>query len=158
MAERLLFVTGKLAAPALRDTLGRAELPFDYDVAVMKITVAALMTTDWIAKRLEVPDAVTRIMIPGLCEGDVEVIGERFGIPAEKGPNDLKALPRWFGQEDARASYGERDIRVFAEINHVPRLTATRSSRSPATTATPAPTSSTSGSRSAATGSTRGRT
>jgi len=122
VSERLLFVTGKLAAPALRDTLGRADLPFDYDVAVMRITVAALMTTDWIAKRLEVPDAVTRIMIPGMCEGDVEVIGERFGIPAEKGPNDLKALPRWFGQEEARANYGERDIRVFAEINHVPRL------------------------------------
>lgn len=122
MAERLLFVTGKLAAPALRDTLGRAELPFDYDVAVMRITVAALMTTDWIAKRLEVPDAVTRIMIPGLCEGDVDVIGERFGIPAEKGPPDLKALPSWFGQADARESYGERDVRVFAEINHVPRL------------------------------------
>ncbi len=50
VSERLLFVTGKLAAPALRDTLGRADLPFDYDVAVMKITVAALMTTDWIAK------------------------------------------------------------------------------------------------------------
>ena len=122
MSERLLFVTGKLAAPALRDTLGRADLPFDYDVAVMKITVAALMTTDWIAKRLDVGDAVTRIMIPGMCEGDVEVIGERFGIPAEKGPNDLKAIPRWFGQEEARASYGERDVRVFAEINHVPRL------------------------------------
>ena len=122
MSERLLFVTGKLAAPALRDTLGRADLPFDYDVAVMRITVAALMTTDWIAKRLEVPDAVTRIMIPGMCEGDVEVIGDRFGIPAEKGPNDLKAIPRWFGQEEARANYGERDIRVFAEINHVPRL------------------------------------
>jgi dihydropteroate synthase-like protein len=122
LSERLLFVTGKLAAPALRDTLGRAELPFDYDVAVMKITVAALMTTDWIARRLEVPDAVTRIMIPGMCEGEVDVIGERFGIPAEKGPADLKALPSWFGQADARAAYGERDIRVFAEINHVPRL------------------------------------
>ena len=45
MADRYLFVTGKLAAPALRETLRRAELPFDYDVAVMKITVAALMTT-----------------------------------------------------------------------------------------------------------------
>jgi dihydropteroate synthase-like protein len=122
LSERLLFVTGKLAAPALRDTLGRAELPFDYDVAVMRITVAALMTTDWIAKRLDVPDQVTRIMIPGMCEGDVGVLSERFGIPAEKGPADLKALPSWFGQEDARAGYGERDIRVFAEINHVPRL------------------------------------
>ena len=86
MADRYLFVTGKLAAPALRETLRRAELPFDYEVAVMKITVAALMTPDWIAKRLEVPEGVTRIMIPGLCEGDPEVLGEQFGIPAEKGP------------------------------------------------------------------------
>jgi dihydropteroate synthase-like protein len=122
VSERLLFVTGKLAAPALRDTLGRADLPFDYDVAVMRITVAALMTTEWIAKRLEVPDSVTRIMIPGMCEGEVDVIGERVGVPAEKGPPDLKALPSWFGQADARTSYGERDVRVFAEINHVPRL------------------------------------
>ena len=59
MAERLLFVTGKLAAPALRDTLGRAELPFDYEIAVLKITVAALMTTEWIARFLEPPDAVS---------------------------------------------------------------------------------------------------
>ncbi|MDX6687777.1 MAG: hypothetical protein QOF86_3905 [Baekduia sp.] len=122
MSERLLFVTGKLAAPALRDTLGRAELPFGYDVAVMKITVAALMTTDWIARRLDVPEAVTRIMVPGMCEGEVGVLSERFGVPAEKGPADLKALPSWFGQADAREGYGERDIRVFAEINHVPRL------------------------------------
>ena len=122
MAERLLFVTGRLAEPALRDTLRRAELPFEYDVAVMKITVAALMTTEWIARRLEVPEAVTRIMIPGMCEGAIESLSERFGIPAVKGPADLKALPSWFGREDARASYGERDIRVFAEINHVPRL------------------------------------
>jgi dihydropteroate synthase-like protein len=122
VSERLLFVTGKLAAPALRDTLGRAELPFGYDVAVMKITVAALMTTDWIARRLDVPEAVTRIMVPGMCEGEVGVLSERFGVPAEKGPADLKALPSWFGQADAREGYGERDIRVFAEINHVPRL------------------------------------
>jgi len=122
VSERLLFVTGKLAAPALRDTLGRVELPFDYDLAVMKITVAALMTTDWIARRLDVPEAVTRIMIPGMCEGEVGVLSERFGVPAEKGPADLKALPSWFGQADAREGYGERDIRVFAEINHVPRL------------------------------------
>ena len=76
MSERYLFVTGKLAAPALRDTLERAKLPFGYDVAVMKITVAALMTPDWIAKRVEVPDGVTRIMIPGLCQGEVEAIEE----------------------------------------------------------------------------------
>jgi dihydropteroate synthase-like protein len=124
--ERLLFVTGKLAAPALRTTLARAELPFDYEVVVMKITVAALMTTSWIARFLELPEGVTRIMIPGLCEGDIDVLAERFGIPVEKGPSDLKRLPSWFGQADARASYGPRDVRVFAEVNHVPRLSRER--------------------------------
>jgi dihydropteroate synthase-like protein len=126
VAERLLFVTGKLAAPALRDTLARAQLPFDYDVAVMKITVAALMTTSWIARFLEPPEEVTKIMIPGLCEGETDVLAERFGIPAEKGPADLKQIPSWFGQADARASYGPRNIRVFAEINHVPSLSRER--------------------------------
>jgi dihydropteroate synthase-like protein len=126
VAERLLFVTGKLAARALRDTLDRAELPFEYEVAVMKITVAALMTTTWIARFLEPPDGVTKILIPGLCEGETDVLAERFTIPVEKGPADLKQLPSWFGQADARASYGRRDIRVFAEINHVPRLSRER--------------------------------
>ena len=122
MADRFLFVTGKLAAPALRETLRRADLPFDYDVAVMKITVAALMTPAWIARRLEVPAGVTRIMIPGLCEGDPEVLTEQFDLPAEKGPADLKRLPAFFGQADARSRYGARDVRVFAEINNVPYL------------------------------------
>src|SRR5919106_1173665 len=122
MADRYLFVTGKLAAPALRETLRRAELPFDYDVAVMKITVAALMTADWIARRLEVPAGVTRIMIPGLCQGDPAELTERFDVLAEKGPADLKRLPAFFGQADARSRYGARDVRVFAEINNVPHL------------------------------------
>src|SRR5829696_10041619 len=122
MADRYLFVTGRLAAPALRETLRRADLPFAYDVAVMKITVAALMTPAWIAGRLEVPPGVTRIMIPGSCEGDPTVLTEHFDVPAEKGPADLKRLPAFFGQADARSRYGARDIRIFAEINNVPHL------------------------------------
>ena len=122
MADRYLFVTGKLAAPALREALRRAELPFDYDVAVMKITVAALMTTTWIARRLEVPSNVTRIMVPGMCQGDTAELSERFDLPVEKGPADLKRLPAFFGQADARSRYGARDIRIFAEINNVPHL------------------------------------
>ena len=38
----MLFVTGKLAEPALRRVLAEAHLPFETDVAVMRITVAAL--------------------------------------------------------------------------------------------------------------------
>jgi dihydropteroate synthase-like protein len=126
VADRYLFVTGRLAAPALQATLRRAELPFEYEVAVMRITVAALMTADWIAKRLEVPAGVTRIMIPGMCQGDIAVLSEHFDVPAEKGPADLKRLPAHFGQADARSRYGGRDIRVFAEINNVPHLSRER--------------------------------
>jgi hypothetical protein len=50
VGEKYLFVTGKLAAPALRATLAQAHLPFDYEIAVMNITVAALMTPEWIAR------------------------------------------------------------------------------------------------------------
>ncbi len=121
-----MFVTGKLAAPALRATLERIELPFACEIAVMKITVAALMTPAWIARFLRVPSDVTRIMIPGLCEGDPAILSEQFGVPTEKGPADLKELPAFFGQVDARAAYGARDIRVFAEINNVPHLARSR--------------------------------
>ena len=43
--RRVLFVTGRLAEPALRRVLASTTLPFAHDVAVLRITVAALMTT-----------------------------------------------------------------------------------------------------------------
>ena len=43
--RRVLFVTGKLAEPALREVLREMDPPFEARVAVLKITVAALMTT-----------------------------------------------------------------------------------------------------------------
>lgn len=122
MPEKFLFVTGKLAAPALSATLHKAKLPFDYDIAVMKISVAALMTPEWIAKFLQVPPDITRIMIPGACEGDPRLLVEKFGLPAEKGPTDLKQLPRYFGSTVAPDKYGDYDIKIFAEINNAPRL------------------------------------
>ena len=154
MADRYLFVTGKLAAPALRETLRRSELPFDYDVAVMRITVAALMTTEWIARFLDVPEAVTRIMIPGMCEGAIDVLSERFGIPAEKGPADVKRCPAGSGRQ-TRGRVTESATSAFSRRSTTfPTWTATASSSWPATTATPAQTSSTWGSRSTASGST----
>ena len=57
---RVLFVTGKLAEPALRRVLAEMRPAFLPEVAVLKITVAALMTTSWIAKFLTVPPGVDR--------------------------------------------------------------------------------------------------
>jgi hypothetical protein len=53
----------------------------------MRITVAALMTTDWIARQeLSPADGTDLVMIPGLCEGDASTLTERLGVPVEKGP------------------------------------------------------------------------
>ena len=88
----------------------------------MNISVAALMTTRWIARRLEVPDGVDNIVIPGLCEGDVDTLQQATGLPVRKGPADVRALPEWYGREAIRAELGPRDVRVFAEINDVQSL------------------------------------
>jgi dihydropteroate synthase-like protein len=119
---KTLLVTGKLAAPALRATLEAMAPPFPCEVVVLRITVAALMTTSWIAKRLPAAEDVERILIPGLCEGDVRVIEDRTGVRVEKGPADLRDLPEYFGQASAPREYGAHDIRIFAEINNVPYL------------------------------------
>src|SRR5688572_2140217 len=98
--------------------------PFDYDVAVLKITVAALMTTDWIARALDVPGGVDLVLIPGLCEGATAAIADAAGVAVEKGPKDLREIPRYFGRAAAAAGYGEWDIEIVAEINNAPRLAA----------------------------------
>ena len=90
-----MFVTGKLAEPALRRVLAETSLPFAADVAVMRITVAALMTTEWIARSLEVPPGTDLVMIPGLCEGDVGPVAAKTGVRVEKGPKDLREIPQY---------------------------------------------------------------
>ena len=118
----VLLVTGKLAEPALRRVLAEAPPPFEHDVAVLGITVAALMTTQWIARHLQVPPGVDRVLIPGLCEGDTRDISEALGVAVEKGPKDLRELPRFFGRPDTARHYGAWDIEILAEINNAPRL------------------------------------
>jgi dihydropteroate synthase-like protein len=121
----LLFVTGKLAEPALRNLL--AELApragFDYTVAVLPITVAALATTPWVARHLTVPAGIGRVLLPGLCAGDLDLVAGPAGVPVERGPEDLRDLPEFFGTAGGKpAGYGSYDIAILAEINHVPRL------------------------------------
>ena len=121
-SRRILFVTGKLAEPALRRVLAEMRPDFQTEVAVLKITVAALMTTPWIARFLEVPPGTDLVLIPGLCEGDTEILRQRFGVQVEKGPKDLREIPSYFGQAAARLNYGASSIEILAEINNAPKL------------------------------------
>ncbi len=115
-----LFITGRLAEPALRGIL--SGLDIGHQIAVMNISVAALMTPRWIARRLTVPAGVDNIVIPGLCDGDVEALEQSTGLPVRKGPADVRSLPEWYGRAAVRAELGPRDVRVFAEINDVQTL------------------------------------
>jgi len=116
---RILFVTGKLAEPALRRVLDELapRAGFQAEVAVLNITVAALMTANWVARHLAIPPGIERVILPGLCRGDMREIG----VAAELGPKDLRELPEFFGKRSSPPpGYGRYDIEILAEINHGP--------------------------------------
>lgn len=117
-----LFVTGKLAADALKVTLERMEPDFEYEVTVLSISVAALMDTNWIARHLTDARGCQQVMISGWCQGDLSVIEERVGVPVIRGPKDLKDLPVFFGHERVREGYGQYRVRILAEIVHAYRM------------------------------------
>jgi dihydropteroate synthase-like protein len=118
---RTLFVTGKLAEPALRQVLARIG-QHQQAIATLPISVVALATTSWIASHLEVPEGVDSILIPGLCRGELSVIEEQKGLPVIRGPADLRELPDFLGQEEGFRHYGAYDISILAEINFVQSL------------------------------------
>ena len=105
-AERILFVTGRLAEVSLRELLLRLapKVGFDYDVAVLGISVAALMSVDFVARNLERTTGFDRVVIPGWCGGELSVLTQKFGSPFERGPKDLFDLPEYFAVASARTS------------------------------------------------------
>jgi dihydropteroate synthase len=124
---RVLFVTGRLAEFALRQVLEdlAPRAVFTAEMAVLPISVAALMTPSWVARHLVVAEGIDRVILPGYCRGDLGPVVARLGgsVQVELGPEDLRDLPRWFGHADTRLQgYGGYDIEILAEINHAPRL------------------------------------
>lgn len=126
--ERVLIVTGRLAEAVVRQTAAQvqARALVDFDVHVLPITVAALMHTTWVERKLEWSSdgQFDRVLLPGYCQGETAALSQRYGVPFERGPKDILDLPEFFGLGKREpADLTRYDIEILAEINHAPRLT-----------------------------------
>ena len=132
--EHLVFLTGRLAQPSLERVLGGIDaLPFTWEVREIGLQVAALMTADLIRRRVptpvvtpangdEAPRRADRIIVPGRCRGDIDALSQHYGVPVQRGPEELKDLPRFFNREARPIDLSEYEVAIFAEIVDAHRL------------------------------------
>ena len=125
--ERVLLLTGRLAEAVVRQTAAQvsARARVDFEVHVLPITVAALIHTTWVERKLEwwAEWRFDRVLLPGYCQGELAALSARYGVPFERGPKDILDLPEFLGLGKRQpASLEKYDIEILAEINHAPRL------------------------------------
>ena len=124
MAEHILFLTGKLAEKSLHRVLESMQpTEFTYEVRQLGVSVAALMTTTLIEKRLKDIGHANKVILPGRCRGDIDTLSQALKIPVERGPEELKDLPSYFGQVDRKTDLTKYDVQIFAEIVDAPNMT-----------------------------------
>ena len=121
--DHIVFLTGRLAERSLRQVLdGMAPAPFTWEIREIGLQVAALMTADMIRRRVPLPLAATRMIVPGRCRGDLDALSEHFSVPVERGPEEVKDLPQFFGREARHFDLSRYETEIFAEIVDAPRL------------------------------------
>jgi dihydropteroate synthase-like protein len=117
MTECILFLTGRLARRRLEKVLqGMAPTPFDWSIFDVGVKVAALMTEPILMRRLPRPLDADRVVVPGRCRADLERLAQEFGAPFQRGPDELKDLPAFFGKTGAALDLSRHALRIFAEI------------------------------------------
>jgi len=126
-AENLLFLTGKLAERSLQKILAEVQSnpktpPFKYRIQQIGVSVAALMTPELIARRLKQTGDADKLILPGLCLGDISQLEAQYGVPVERGPKDLKDLPQYFGHAGVMPDLSQYAVQIFAEIVDAPFL------------------------------------
>jgi dihydropteroate synthase-like protein len=117
MPEHRLFLTGRLARPRLEKVLAALRpTEFTYEVFELGVKVAALMTADLVRRRLPQTLAADKVLVPGRCRADLEALSAHFGMPFQRGPDDLKDLPEFLGGTGVPPDLSRHDVRIFAEI------------------------------------------
>jgi len=121
--EHIVFLTGRLAEPQLRRVLADIEAaPFTWEVREIGVQVAALMTADLIRRRVAPPVTADRMLVPGRCRGDLDALSREYGLPVQRGPEELKDLPRFFDRAAQPVDLSGYETLVFAEIVDAPQL------------------------------------
>lgn len=123
--EHLVFVTGKLARARLEKVA--ATLPaerFAWSIADAGVKVAALMTEAIIKRRVTMPEGATRVVLPGRCRASPEVLSAHFGLPVERGPDEIVDLPAHLGLAGRKVDLSRHDLRIFSEIVDASKMTA----------------------------------
>ncbi|AKH19271.1 DUF6513 domain-containing protein [Sedimenticola thiotaurini] len=124
MSEHLLFLTGSLAEASLNQVLhDLAPSPISWEVRPLKVKVAALLTADMIKRQLPHTGNASRVVIPGRCRGDLQALSEHFGVPFQRGPDELRDLPEWLGESGQPVDLSQHDVLIFAEVVDAPNLT-----------------------------------
>jgi dihydropteroate synthase-like protein len=117
MSERILFLTGHLARPRLEKVLaGLGDTEFEWSIFDVGVKVAALMTEAIISRRVPRPVNADRVVVPGRCRADLDRLSAEFGVRFERGPEELKDLPAYFGKHGRGLDLSRYDMRIFAEI------------------------------------------
>jgi dihydropteroate synthase-like protein len=124
MIQRILFLTGHLARGRLEAVLrGMAPASFDWAILDVGVKVAALMTEPILLHRLPRPLEADRVIVPGLCRADLARLSNAFGAPFERGPDELKDLPAYFGKSGRPPDLSGYAVRIFAEIVDASQMT-----------------------------------
>jgi len=124
MAENLIFLTGRLAEPRVATTVGCLGRPEgSWRIVNIGVKVAALMTEAIVKNRLKPPLGADRVIVPGRSRMDLTSLGEHFGVPFERGPDEIVDLPQFFGKDGRPPDLSKHDLRIFAEIIEAPTLT-----------------------------------
>ncbi|SAK69643.1 hypothetical protein AWB79_03721 [Caballeronia hypogeia] len=127
--EHIVFLTGRLAQLSLQQVLesiapvAKRE-PFTWEVREIGLQVAGLMTAEMIRRRVAAPltEGTKRMIVPGRCRGDLDALTAHYGVKVERGPEEVKDLPQFFGREARHVDLSRYETEIFAEIVDAPRL------------------------------------
>jgi dihydropteroate synthase len=78
------------------------------------------MTENIVRNRLKEPLEADRVIVPGRSRMNLGHLADHYGVPFERGPDEIIDLPQFFGHDGKAPDLSKQDIRIFAEIVDAP--------------------------------------